>query len=294
MEKRRLLISYAHPDDESFGLGGLIHKYVDEGVDVYLICATNGEAGSMDEEFLADGKTVKQVRLEELDCAAKKLRLKHVYTFGYRDSGMMGSEDNDHPDCLWKQWHLNPEKVTDEVVQVMREIRPHVVITFNEYGAYGHPDHISIQRATVAAMELVNDPNYITDAFPPYQPQKLYYSGISKFPVQLGIALSRLRGKDPRKLGRNQDIDAVAIVENIDAPTTKVDIRQYYPQWDEVNACHASQGGGRILPLSSAMRRILFPTQEFTRIYPPAPNKIIEQDLFEGVQVEENAAVITS
>ncbi|MEM6284961.1 MAG: PIG-L family deacetylase, partial [Chloroflexota bacterium] len=162
MAKQRLLISYAHPDDESFGLGGLITKYVAAGTDVYLICATNGDAGSMDEDFLKDGRTKKEVRLAELDCASQKLNFKEVFLLDYHDSGMMGSPENDIPESLWATWHREPETVTRQVVEVMRKVRPHVVITFNEYGGYGHPDHIAIQQATVKAMDVVNDAGYIT------------------------------------------------------------------------------------------------------------------------------------
>lgn len=286
MGNLRLLIAYAHPDDESFGLGGLIAKYVQAGVDVYLICATNGDAGSMDERFLEGGKQIKDVRLAELDCAAQKLGLKEVFLLGYRDSGMMGSADNQHPDSLWHHSQTQPHTLTRRVVEILRQVQPQVIITFNEYGGYGHPDHIAIQRATVEAMQHVNDPTYITEGLAPYQPQKLYYSSVPRIPVQIGIWLARLRGQNPRKLGRNNDIDIVAILEHIDIPTTRVNIQDYFAQWDDASACHASQGGGgRLLGLPLWLRRWVSPTQAFTRVYPaPARPQIDEQDLFEHVQ----------
>ncbi len=298
MAKRRLLISYAHPDDESFGLGGLIAKYVDDDVDVYLICATDGDAGSMDSEYLEGGKTIKQVRMEELACASEKLGFKQVYKLGYRDSGMMDTPANQEPDCLWYQWQNNSERVTRDVVEIIREVRPHVVITFNEYGGYGHPDHIAIQQATVEAMTLAPDDTYQTDGLPPYQPQKLYYSSIPRFPVQFGIWMTRLRGKNPRKLGRNNDIDIVAILDHTIEPTTRVDIRDYLEDWDAASACHASQGGGggtaRMFPMW--FRRRFFGKQGFTRIYPPVEDHhgIIEHDLFEGVTADEPQPVTSA
>ncbi len=293
MANRRLLISYAHPDDESFGLGALIAKYVDEGVDVYLICATDGAAGSMDEEYLENGKSVRDVRLAELDAAAEVLQFKNVFMLGYRDSGMMGNADNDVPESLWASWHREPETVKRRVVEIMREVKPHVVITFNEYGGYGHPDHIAIQQATVAAMEVVNDPTYVTDGLAPYQPQKLYYSSINKLPVQMGIFMTRLRGQNPRALGRNKDIDIVAILDHVDTPTTVVNISAYYDAWDTASACHASQGGGQrsFFNLPRWTKRVLFPTQSFRRIYPAAGgNTVDETDLFANVTVEEPEA----
>jgi LmbE family N-acetylglucosaminyl deacetylase len=296
MEKRRLLICYAHPDDESFGLGALIAKYVDEGVDVYLICATNGDAGSMDEEFLTGDRTIKDVRLEELARASEILQFKDVFMLGYHDSGMMGNPENDLAGSLWYTWNHDPNKVTREVVEVMRQVRPHVILTFNEYGGYGHPDHIAIQKATMAAVSIANDPDYVTDGLPPYQPQKVYYSGIQKLPVQIGIAMTRLKGKNPRQLGRNQDIDIVAILEHIDAPTTRIDISQYWDEWDRASACHASQGGGggSFLGLPRWARRKLFPTQSFTRVFPPVQQAgIIERDLFENVSLTEETESVT-
>lgn len=296
IEKPRLLIAYAHPDDESFGLGGLITKYVEQGVEVYLICATNGDAGSMDEEFLQGGKTIKDVRLAELDCAVQKLAFTDVFLLGYHDSGMMGSPDNQREDSLWYTWNHMPDTVTQRVVEVLRQVRPHVVITFNEYGGYGHPDHIAIQQATVAAMDVVNDAQYITGNLPPYQPQKLYYSSIPKLPVQIGIATTRLRGKNPRALGRNEDIDIVAILEHVDEPTTRIHISDYMTAWDEVSACHKSQGGGggSFFGLPRWARRVLFPTQSFTRVTPPVEQRgIVEYDLFENVTLAEQEPVPT-
>jgi N-acetyl-1-D-myo-inositol-2-amino-2-deoxy-alpha-D-glucopyranoside deacetylase len=293
MEKPRLLICYAHPDDESFGLGGLIAKYVEQGVDVYLICATDGAVGSMDGQYLDGGKTIRDVRLSELDCAARKLNLTEVFMLDYRDSGMMGSPDNADPACLWATWQREPDTVTQRVVEVMRQVRPHVVITFNEYGGYGHPDHIAIQQATVAAMDHVNDETYLTGDLTPYQPQKLYYSSITKFPIQVGIALARLRGKNPRALGRNEDIDIVAILDHTDDPTTKIDVRDYFQQWDESGACHASQGGGSIKRFPIWLRKMTFPEQTFRRVFPePERSGIIEYDLFEEVKLDEGQVVV--
>src|SRR5436309_1317223 len=153
MSNRRLLISYAHPDDESFGLGGLIARYVAEGVEVSLICATSGERGTVKEEFLKGYDSVKELRLAELDCAAEKLKLKHIVKLGYKDSGMMGSETSNDADCLWQ---ATEDDVTRRVVEVIRDLKPQVVVTFNKYGGYGHPDHIAIQRATTKAFPLAS------------------------------------------------------------------------------------------------------------------------------------------
>ena len=285
MSNGRLLIAYAHPDDESFGLGGVIAAYVARGIDVYLICATNGDVGSVSPEFLNGYKSVSELRLAELDRAAELLKLKHVYKLGYKDSGMMGSETSQDPQCLWQ---APQDEVARRVVEVIREIQPHVVITFNRYGGYGHPDHIAIQRATTQAFSLAGDAGYDTGQ-PPYQPQKLYYSSISSWQIRLGIYMLRLRGQDPRRVGRNKDIDVQAILENIEPTHTVVNVRNFYDAWDAASACHASQlGGAPSWRLPMSVRKRIAPSQGFTRIYPPpSSNRRDERDLFEGVSLEE-------
>ena len=87
----------------------------------------------------------------------KSSNLRRCSSLHYRDSGMMGSETSEDERCLWATWNREPESVTKRVVEVIREIRPQVVITFNKYGGYGHPDHIAIQRATTEAFKLAGD-----------------------------------------------------------------------------------------------------------------------------------------
>jgi LmbE family N-acetylglucosaminyl deacetylase len=285
MAVRRLLISYAHPDDESFGLGGLITRYVEQGVEVYLICATNGDVGTVAPEMLNGYNSVAELRLAELDCAAETLGLSQVYKLGFKDSGMMGSETSNDPACLWQ---APQEVVTRRVVEVLREVQPQVVITFNKFGGYGHPDHIAIQRATAEAFKLASDPAYVTDGYTPYQPQKLYYSNPSRRQVLFGITLLRLRGQDPRRLGKNKDIDLQAILDYIEPTHTRINIRDFLAAWDRASQCHKSQLGGGFVRFPMWLRKTLGAHQGFTRIYPvPAANRIDEHDLFTGVTPHE-------
>ncbi len=283
--RARLLISYAHPDDESFGLGGLIAKYVAQGVEVYLICATNGDVGTVKPEFMKGYDSVAALRLAELDKASEILGFKEVFKFGYKDSGMMSSETANDPDCLWQQ---PVETITRRVVEVIREVQPQVVITFNKYGGYGHPDHIAIQRATVEAFFKASDAGYETGQAP-YQPQKLYYSAIAKRQIQMGIMLMRIRGQDPRHVGRNKDIDIQAIVDHAEPVHTLINISAYYTQWEASSNCHASQLGGRTTPrLPKVIRQRVFSKQGFTRIHPkPVQDRVDENDLFAGVKLDE-------
>ncbi len=281
MASRRLLISMAHPDDESFGAGGLIARYVAEGADVYLICATNGDVGTVAPEMLNGYNSVAELRLAELDCASAKLGFRQVFKLGYKDSGMVNSETSNDPTCLWQ---APREQVARRVVEVIRDIQPQVVITFNRYGGYGHPDHIAIQRATVDAFHLAGDPNYDTGQ-PPYQPQKLYYTAFPKHLFRLYVTLARLRRQDPRRIGKNRDIDLLAIYENIEPVHTRVDVRNYLKAWDEASDCHRSQLGGGNPRLPMLLRRQIASKQSLTRVHPsPQHNHVDEHDLFAGVQ----------
>lgn len=287
MTNKRLLISYAHPDDESFGSGAVIAKYVAEGVDVYLICATDGAQGTLPEEMRDQYDNIRELRLSELDCAAEKLGLKRVINLGYRDSGMMNDESVNNPDCLWYQWQNNPAEVTRGVVDVIREIQPQVIVTFNEYGGYGHPDHIAIQRATREAFDLAGDHAYTGSTLPPYQPQKLYYQSLPRAMMRLFLFMMRLRGQDPRKQGANGDIDFVKIMDHMEPSHASVDIADYLDAQDEASACHASQGGGLGSRFPMWVRRIISRKQGFTRVIPAPPqDRVDEHDLFDGVTVE--------
>jgi N-acetyl-1-D-myo-inositol-2-amino-2-deoxy-alpha-D-glucopyranoside deacetylase/mycothiol S-conjugate amidase len=284
MEKRRLLISFAHPDDESFGLGAAIGKWVNEGVEVYLICATNGDVGTIPDNMKDTYDTVAELRLSELHCANDVLRFKEMFLLGYRDSGMMGSETSQHPQSLWSQWANHPEAVTQDVTRVIRQVRPHVVITFNKYGGYGHPDHIAIQQATVEAFERASDATYHVDGLAPYQPQKLYYSAFPKITTQMRVWEARLKGQDPRRMGRNHDIDIVKILDNVEPVHTRIPIADYMDVWEAASLCHESQGGGRITRTAKWMQRLLYNKQGFTRVYPVPPrDRVDEDDVFEGV-----------
>ncbi len=284
MSNRRLLFSLAHPDDESFGSGGTIARYVAEGAEVSLICATNGDVGTVAPEMLNGYRSVAELRLAELRCAAATLGLQPVIELGYRDSGMMHSATSEDPACLWQ---APREEVTRRVVEVIRQVRPQVVVTFNRYGGYGHPDHIAIQRATVEAFKLAGDPQYHTNGHAPYQPQKLYYTAFPTRMLRLMLSIMRARGRDPRRFGRNQDIDMLAILENVEPAHAAVDVRRYLRAWDEASACHASQISGGFPRLPMAIRQALGSHQRFTRVYPqPAYNRIDEDDLFAGVKLD--------
>jgi LmbE family N-acetylglucosaminyl deacetylase len=270
---KSILACFAHPDDE-VGLGPLIAYYVAQGARATLICTTNGDVGTVDEKHLQGYSSIAQLRLAELHCATKAIGFTDIVTFGYRDSGMMGSEDNQHEDSMWQ---APLEEIIQKVIEVIRRVEPQVVITFNAYGAYGHPDHIKINQATLEAFKRLQSE--------PQHPQKLYYMIPPKTMVWAELALMRLRRQDPRKSGRNADVDLVAAYEAINPVTTKVMTRKYLEAGWASAACYSSQS--EIPPLVYRLRGIIGPLflskTSLCLVMPALQGALIERDLFEGV-----------
>lgn len=272
---KSILFCFAHPDDE-LGCGPLVSLYSEQGARTTLICTTNGDVGTVDPKHMQGYNSIAELRLKELECATSTIGFSDVVTFGYRDSGMMGSEDNNHTDSSWQ---VPLDVITERVIEVMHRVRPQVVITFNTYGAYGHPDHIKINQATVAAfMKLQSEPDH---------PQKLYYISGPKTFFRIALIGMKLMGRDPRKAGVNKDVDYQAAYDAIDPVTTKISAVNYLEPTRRASACHASQ----MQPFSDGMvsrlvTRIMFGTVTLGRVYPPMkPGEPIEHDLFQNVQV---------
>lgn len=149
-----VLAVFAHPDDEGFGCGGTLAALVAGGHRVTLICATNGDVGEISDPALATPETLASVRQSELRAAMDLMGILDVRFLNYRDSGMPGWEDNDHPRSLFQ---APQERVVQQVETVIRELRPDLVITHDPTGGYGHPDHVTICQRTEAAVERCRD-----------------------------------------------------------------------------------------------------------------------------------------
>lgn len=135
-QQQSLLLCLAHPDDESFGSGGMMAMYATQGVNVSLVCATRGEVGEISDPTLATPDTLSQVREAELRCACETLGVNEPIFLGYRDSGMAGTDDNHHSDAFA---NAPAEAVVPHLVEIIRRLRPQVVVTFDPSGGYGHP-----------------------------------------------------------------------------------------------------------------------------------------------------------
>ncbi|MCC6147289.1 MAG: PIG-L family deacetylase [Anaerolineaceae bacterium] len=282
--KPRLLAVLAHPDDETFGTGGTLALYARQGVDVYLVCATRGEVGEVDARLLEGFENTAALREHELRCAAEMLHLSGVYFMNYRDSGMIGSPENHHPQALAAQ---PQDQVAVEIAYFIRKIRPQVVVTFDPMGGYGHPDHIAIHRAATQAFAMAGDASVtVKDGLPSYAPQKLYYHIIPRGFIRAGIWLLRLLGRDPHRFGSNGDIDLVEISRVNFPVTAKVDYKPVAKVREEAAFCHESQGGRQqargIMP---ALRRLFGGSDTYMRAFPPVTGRGKEKDLFDGVEV---------
>ncbi len=290
-ENRRLLAVLAHPDDESFGPGGTLALYAHRGVEVHLVCATRGEVGEVAEELLRGYRDVGELREHELRCAAQHLRLTGVHFMGYRDSGMPGSPDNQHPQALAAQ---PLEQVAACVAQYIRKIHPQVVLTFDPIGGYYHPDHVAIHKATVRAFELSGDPSFtgggverdgIPPALPPFTPQKLYFHSMSRRFTRLLVRLMPLMGRDPRKWGKNGDIDLKALARKDFPIDALINYHSVAERKKAAAACHASQGNMSLSmgPFRWLFRLMVRDNDTFMRAVPP-PGGRKEKDLFTGVK----------
>ena len=280
--EHRLLAVLAHPDDESFGMGGTLALYARRGAQVHLLCATRGEAGEVDPELLADFNSVAERRESELCCAASSLGLTSVSFLGYRDSGMPGAPDSIHPEALTRQ---PLEDVAMRIVQVIRQYRPQVVVTFDPIGGYKHPDHIHIHRATRLAFYQAGERDIQTE-YPPHQPQKLYYHIIPMSLLRAAVYVMPFFGMNPRRFGRNHDIDLAAMVMEGDFPIhARINCSSVQAERQAAIACHSSQisSGLTTNGLMSWFIRRFGHWENYMRAHPPVNGRGRESDLFEGI-----------
>ena len=276
---KRLLAVLAHPDDETFGTGGTLALYAHLGVEVHLACATAGEVGEAPPD-LKGFVSVGEMRKSELRCAAQTLGLTQVHFLGYRDSGMPGSPENRHPQALAA---APVEHVARQVAALIRRIRPQVVITFDPIGGYRHPDHIAIHNATVAAFRIAGDDKISLEGLPAFAPQKLYFHTFGRGFLRLAVRVLPLFGRDPRRFGKNRDIDLASLVDVEFPVNASVSIRRVMKLKEEASACHSSQGGGRMLGPLAFLQRWLGASEHYMRAVPPPVAGRRERDLFEGV-----------
>lgn len=177
-----ILTVHAHPDDESSKGAATIARYRDEGVHTVLVCCTGGEAGDIlnDEADTHEARTdLAGVRHRELDEAVQIIGYQTLHRLGYRDSGMPGSDHNEHPGCFAQ---ADLDEATERLVTIVRAERPQVMVAYDYDHGRGHPDHIRVHEIGHLAFERAGDAAWYPDAGEPWEPQKLYYTGVMSRP----------------------------------------------------------------------------------------------------------------
>ena len=182
--KPTLMCVHAHPDDEAISTGGILARYAAEGFETILVTCTNGELGDAPDGAKPGqpGHTEQAIvalRRSELETSCAVLGVGHLELLGYHDSGMMGWPQNDAPKAFW---HADLDEAAGRLSQLMARYRPQVVVTYDEKGFYGHPDHIQANRVTVAAIERSEIPD------------KLYYTAVPKSAIPRFAEMLEARG----------------------------------------------------------------------------------------------------
>lgn len=232
---------FAHPDDESFGIGGTLARYgAEPGVRVVLVCATRGEAGDISNSSLATPERLGDVREQELRCACQTLGVDALYFLDYRDSGMAGSPANQDPRALTT---ADFGEAVGKIVAHIRRERPDVVVTFDETGGYGHPDHIAVHQQTRAAFAAAAGPTQypeqIQAGLAPYQARKLYYTAIpNRFFRGLVQKMMELGMEVPERYLKRLD-GPLGLPD--EACTTDIFVQDFLDQKQTAVRCHATQ-----------------------------------------------------
>lgn len=215
MATKRLLGIFPHPDDEGTMSGALL-AYGQADVETGLICITRGEVGEISDPALATPETLGVVREGEMRAAAELLGVRNLWILGYRDSGMAGTADNQNPQALVQ---ANPAEVVGKLVAVIREFRPQVVVTFDETGGYGHPDHIAAYKHATSAFYAAADAVQYPELGEAHLISKLYYGSFPRSAI--------------RKMGewvQTQELGSQAWIAELDPerlglPDEQIDVR---------------------------------------------------------------------
>jgi N-acetyl-1-D-myo-inositol-2-amino-2-deoxy-alpha-D-glucopyranoside deacetylase len=267
-----LLLVHAHPDDEAISTGGVMLKARHDGHRVVLVTATRGEVGeiyNMDEA--SSRPRLGEIREKELENAARILGVNRGEFLGYRDSGMAGTADNQNP----SSFQMAPvNEAAGKLIEILREEKPDVVVTYAEDGVYGHPDHIKCHVVTNAALDAMLR---ATDS---WTPKKLYYMAIPRSLMQAFIE------QMPEEARRQQQESTIQITGTPDElVTTRVDVSDYVDPKRQAFLAHVSQNDPNswFATMQDQIYRVVFGTEyyELARGKPGMP--LPEDDLFAGI-----------
>ncbi|MFH8934792.1 N-acetyl-1-D-myo-inositol-2-amino-2-deoxy-alpha-D-glucopyranoside deacetylase [Streptomyces griseosporeus] len=276
---RRLLLVHAHPDDESINNGATMARYAAEGAQVTLVTCTLGERGEVIPPELAhlSGAALGQWRLGELRAAMRALGVTDFRLLGgagrYGDSGMMGLPDNDDPHCFWQ---ADLDEAAGHLVRVIQETRPHVLVTYDDNGGYGHPDHIQAHRVALRAAELA--------AGAGWEIPRICFNRVPR-PVA-EAAFARLEGDLPGlPFDKSAAVDDVPGVVGEERVAIEIDGTAYAAAKAAAMRAHATQieVAEPYFALSNALAQPLF-TTEYYEVVHGERTEGRAHDLFAGIE----------
>jgi len=276
---KRLLAVFAHPDDEG-AIAGALARYAQEEFHVSLVCATKGEAGEISDPSLATPENLGDVREKELRCACAAIGITDLHLLGYCDSGMDGTDENER---LTAFIQADPNEVKGKLVKILRQTKPHVVITFEPFGWYGHPDHIAAGRYTNEAFNLAADPQAYPETGAPWQPARLFHAVLLLSQFKALADYAREQGIDldfPDQFPLEREEALVAQI------THRLDTTPYQDAKAAATACHRTQFGDEHLfrKVPQEVIRTAMRYEHFIQVDPPlaSPSSPID-DLFAGL-----------
>lgn len=278
---RALLSVHPHPDDESIACGGILARYVDEGARVKVVTCTGGEEGDNLAGIDLGDEEMTTVRERELAAALNALGITEHEFLGYRDSGMIGAPANEREGSFHR---ADLDEAAGRLARIIRDLRPDVVISDDESGTYGHPDHVKANRVTDRAIELAADEQTLPDAGPPWQVPKRYVHALPRSRMfafherMLEEGLASPFGDAPI-----EDLDDLPFGVPDEQITTSVDVRPWLERKREALRAHRSQIGpdSFFLNLPDDVAQQVFGTEHYIRLEGPGPDE--ETDLFAGL-----------
>lgn len=298
--QRRLLLVHAHPDDETINNGATMARYVAEGARVTLVTCTAGEEGEVllpgQQHLAADADdALGPVRVAELEAAMTELGVTdHRFLggpFHYRDSGMQWApdghaapRDESRDDTFWR---ADLREAATLLVEVLRDVRPHVVVTYDDFGNYGHPDHIQAHRVATYAVDLAAARSYRSDLGEAWDVPKMYWTAVSAEGMRRGIRAVREAGEETFMEGMDPDnLPPFAVADEfLDAA---IDGSEYVSAKLAAMRAHASQIAldGPFFALSDNLGQEVWAWEHYRLVKgtaaPPSGSRL-EDDLFAGL-----------
>ncbi len=279
-----MLLVHAHPDDETINNGATMALYAALGAQVTLVTCTRGEEGEVLVEEHSHKAAVHddllgEHRVLELDAAMKALQVKDHRFLGephtkYRDSGMMGTEPNERADNFWK---ADFDLVTAQLVSVIDEVKPHILITYDEFGGYGHPDHIQAHRVAMAAAERSA-----------WNIEKIYWNVMPRSVIQSGIDAMKAAGSDFMGVDSAEDLP---FCKDDSLVSAHIDGNGYVNQKMDAMRAHATQIAvdGPFFALSNNLGLQVWGNEYYTLVKGEKAGTLDTQnretDLFAGIKI---------